>query len=68
MESYFTPIIRSRNNSSFTTKSNATKVQGVFGISGDYIILYGAYRDDLFYMYVLYSPIISLIILYIPRK
>jgi hypothetical protein len=40
IESYFIPVIRSYNNSNFITKSNTIKVQGVFGISGDYIILY----------------------------
>jgi hypothetical protein len=40
MESYFTPIIGSYNNSSFITKSNAIEVQGIFSMSSDYIILY----------------------------
>jgi hypothetical protein len=68
IESYFILVIRSRDNNSFITKSNIIKVQGVFGISGDYIILYGVYRDNLFYIYVLYLLIISLIILRINRK
>jgi hypothetical protein len=42
IESYFILVIRSRDNSNFTTKSNTIKVQGVFGMSSDYIILYKA--------------------------
>jgi hypothetical protein len=68
IESYFIPVIGSCDNSNFTTKSNTIKVQGVFGISGDYIILYRAYRDNLFYIYVLYFLTISLTVLRINRK
>jgi hypothetical protein len=68
IESYSTPVIGSRDNNNFTTKSNTIKVQGVFGISGDYIILYEVYRDNLFRIHVLYLPITSLIILRINRK
>jgi hypothetical protein len=40
IELYFIPVIRSRDNSNFITKSNTIEVQEVFGISRDYIILY----------------------------
>jgi hypothetical protein len=41
IESYFIPIIGSRDNSNFTIKSNTIKIQGILSISRDYIILYG---------------------------
>jgi hypothetical protein len=37
---YFIPVIGSYNNSNFIIKSNTIEIQGVFSISGDYIILY----------------------------
>jgi hypothetical protein len=40
IKSYSTPVIRSCDNSNFTTKSNTIEIQ-VFSISRDYIILYG---------------------------
>jgi hypothetical protein len=68
IKSYSIPVIRSYDNSNFTTKSNIIKIQGIFSISRDYIILYGACRNNLFHMYILYSPIIFLIVLCIIKK
>jgi hypothetical protein len=68
IKSYSTPIIRSCDNSNFTTKSNTIEIQGIFGISRDYIILYGVYYNDLFRIYILDLPITSLIILRINKK
>jgi hypothetical protein len=68
IKSYFIPIIRSRNNNNFITKSNTIEIQEVFSISGDYIILYKAYRNNLFHIYILYLPITSLIVLCINKK
>jgi hypothetical protein len=68
IELYSILVIGSCDNSNFTTKSNTIEIQGVFGIPGDYIILYGAYYNNLFYIYILYLPITSLTILRINRK
>jgi hypothetical protein len=40
IKSYFILIIRFCDNSSFITKSNIIEIQGVLGISRDYIMLY----------------------------
>jgi hypothetical protein len=68
IKSYFILVIRSYDNNNFTTKSNTIEIQEVFGISGNYIMLYKAYRDNLFYIYISYLLINSLIILRIIRK